>query len=205
MPDRSLNELLGPLQDDLQDLLMVYVPDKLLVPNSDRTVFTAREKNWYQQPEAVVRIDGDETALAYVIDYETGTVTFEDPIPLGTRVTCEFYFNPFSDAQLQTYLERSVRRLGVLVSATISPDAIPEPYQEAVLDLAWITVAHVRMSDTPYYHRSILGGVEVDKRSTTENFQRLISERQKLLEQLIARLRLQGLTGGQRVEWEGQI
>lgn len=189
-------ELLVMLKDDLGPVLETYVQEKYLA-SSDGTyrVYASREMNWLSRPPAIIRVNGEVSAAN--VDYRNGRVTFSSALESTDVVTAEFWFSPYSDAQLMTFLTAGTRELGSLLGEAIAlGEEVSALYEVPIVDLAYRRVFRNLMGVTASYHRWRIDGAEYDRSQITMNYQRTLQQKTTAIEQMVDRLRLTTLVDG---------
>jgi hypothetical protein len=192
-------DLVVDLKSDLHSVLQVYVPEKLMAVEADLQTCTAWEQNWYQRPPAIIYKNGVPISSGFDIDYDTGTLFFSVDLLVTDRITAEFFYSPFTDEQLTTFLERACAEVGAKLSLAVDTQAIPDALQALVVDFAYVRTFTAVMAETAMYHKWIRDGVEVHKDMVTKNHQMVLAEKRAGMTDSINRLRLSGLSGGQVV------
>lgn len=192
----TLPELVSELRLTLP-LLKVLVPEKYLARDATGRVYTSWEKNWYQRPPAIVRVDGVEQTTGFSLNYRDGSVTFAVAPSANAIVTAEFWFSPFSDEELLIIMIRASRELSTLLTSEVDTEGdlgvfIEEPImriaKKKIYDALWGVVAD--------YHKWELDGLTIDKKQVATNFKEIIKQDYEEVKFMVARLRMNDLTDG---------
>jgi len=193
-----VNELLPDLKAQLSTLLQVYVPERFLSGDTTSKVFSSWERNWSQRPPAVVRLSGVQITSGFTVNYSSGQITFAVAPASTAVVTCEFYFSPYSDQELSSFLFRGVKELGSLLALRIDETTdLDTLYEVPVQDLAYLRVFEGLWGQVAGYHKWEIGGELVDKTAVAKAYSDIAVKKRDNIDKMIARLRINGLVSGQ--------
>lgn len=190
----TLPELVSELRLTLP-ILRVLVPEKYLARDASGRVYTAWEKNWFQRPPAIVRVDGVEQTSGIAVNYNDGSVTFAVAPTANAIVTAEFWFTPFSTDELLIFMIRACRELGTMLTREIDTEAdLPIFDEEPVMRIAKKKIYDALWGVVADYHKWELDGMTVDKKQVPTTYGQIIKQDFAEVAYMVARLRLDDMS-----------
>lgn len=192
-------ELLPDLKAQLQELLVVYTPERFLKADpANNHLYKSWERNWLDRPPVIVRVAGAEQPSGYTVNYRDGTITFATA-PTSI-VTAEFYFSPYSDEQLEAFLLRGTRELSSLTGDLIDDTVDLDPrFEVPIQDLAYLRAFENLWSGVASYHMWIIEGQTVDKTDVAKAYMNLAQTKRQAVMEMVKRIRLASLGTGNNV------
>lgn len=192
---QSVVQLAEECKTTLLGLLQIRIVEEDLRPSADNKTFTSKHPTWLASPAPkIITINdlGIETLRFITTDYSqsltNGSVTF------GTATTdivrADYYYFPFTDAQLADLTMHSLQEISVLIYRPINENEIAQDYLTPICQRLYTNVLKALLIEARDYFTVAVGGRTVNKANIVSQITGIIEENEKQLQEAINTLRI---------------
>lgn len=181
-------------KSSLLSYLFIRIIEEDLCPDQTNKIFQSKHPNWMQSPVpriSTINTLGVETLRFITTDYSTNYVN--GSVSFGSATTdivrANYYYFPFTDAQLSDLTFYSLQEISVLVYRNIDPNSIPQDYRMAVCKRLFTNLLKTLMAEARDYFSVSVGGRSINKNNVINQFTAIIEENEKQLVEEINMLR----------------